>query len=160
VGDLGVSSRELVDRVWHEVARREALVAEPIDHKPFRPAPLEHDPERHYINARWKLDTAPAPLGGVGALASVKARMKRRAGLFVVAVLDRYFSDESEFLAHLVRYQNNVADAHDQLALEVASLDHAMRVESHALKQRMAIVLEAVEELQRAPRHEAGSAST
>jgi hypothetical protein len=158
LGDLGVNSRDLVDRVWHEVALREALAAEPIEQKPFRPIELNHDIERHYINGHCILDTSPADLGSVGPLASIKAQVKRRAALFIVAVLKRYFSDEQEFLAHLVRYQNNIAEAHDQLAQEIAALDHVVRVESRALKQRMAILHEAVQELERAPRHESQSA--
>lgn len=148
MGDLGIDSRDLVERVWHEVALRETLAAEPFEHKePFRSVELNHDAERHYINAHCILASTPSEVASFGPLAQGKARLKRRAGHFIVAVLERYFADEREFLAHLVRFQNNVADAHDELGREIAALEHLVRVESLALKQRIAILNETLEEL-------------
>ena len=47
-----------------------------------------------------------------------------------------------------MRFQNNVAESHDVLAREIAALDHMLRTESQALKQRVALLHEALEDRQ------------
>jgi hypothetical protein len=145
VGESGVNSREMVERIWHEVALREALAAEPLDDKRPPRVELHHDMERHYLNAHCMLDHTPSDLSSAGRFPQLKSRLKRRAAHFVVGVLNRYFTDEQEFLAHLVRFQNNLAERHDELGREVEALHHMLRVESQALKQRIALLNEAVE---------------
>ena len=79
-----VSARDLVNKVWDEVAAERAL----------RPAPtagladydrLVEDAERHYVNSRYVLDRAPLD-GDGGRPGWVKAKLRARAGRFVVAV--------------------------------------------------------------------------
>ena len=153
MGESGINSREMVERIWHEVALRETLAAEPLDQSPPRFVELHHDMERHYLNARCVLDTRPSEVPAAPPLSRFKAHLKRRAGNFIVATLHRYFAEEQEFMAHLVRFQNNVAESHDQLARELAALHYTLRVESIALKQRIALLDEALGE---GPRGDAG----
>lgn len=146
MGEPGVVSRELVEKIWSEVAAEEAIGSEP----PLGALPeferMVHDEERRYLNARCLLDKAPAELASAGRLRTVKGRLKRRAGQFVVAVLERYFADEEEFIAHLVRLQNKLTLHQDRLAEEIRILHHALQVESRRLRDRSAMLHRALEE--------------
>jgi hypothetical protein len=145
MADTFVSSRELVEEIWRRVAigrdaRLESKLREP---PPFRP--LNHDFERHYINAHWVIDREAADVPAAPPLAALKRRAKRRAATFMMAVLQRYFDSEEDFLAHLVRFQNNVADGHDQLVQEVTTFHQASRAEFERLRERMALLQDTLE---------------
>lgn len=129
-----VSARDLVQQVWDEVAAEQAL----------RPRPdaclgdydrLVENNERHYVNSRYVLDRKPAvlddrPVGPAGA----KQKARARAARFVIAVLGRYFDDEQEFLAHLVRLQNTMTVHVDRLSAEVRQLEALLQAESDRLR--------------------------
>lgn len=135
MADLGVNSRELVEQIWSEVADEQSIKLETMLRNPPEFEQLIHDEERRYINARCQLATTPADLPPAGSLKALKGRLKRRAGHFVVAVLGRYFADEHEFMAHLVRLQNKLTVDHDRMAHELRNLHHALRVESERLRK-------------------------
>jgi hypothetical protein len=107
---------------------------------------LVHDEERHYINSHWELDTTPADLPRVGRLGGVKARFKKRAAVFVVTVLERYFTEERHLIAHMVRFQNNIAMSHDRLAEELRQLHQQVPADARRLWQRDALLFEVLEE--------------
>ena len=127
-----LSARDLVSEIWDEVAADRAL----------RPLPtaqladydrLMDDTERHYINSRYVLNRAPLeddPRFRGGA----KGKLRARTARFVVAVLGRYFDSEQDFLAHLVRLQNTMADRIDRLSEEVRQLEAALQAESERLR--------------------------
>lgn len=146
MGEPGVVSRELVEKIWSEVAAEDAIGKESL----LDPLPeferLVHDGERRYLNARCVFDTTPAQVEPAGRLRTLKGRLKRRAGHFVVAVLERYFADEQEFIAHLVRLQNKVTVHQDRLAEEVLALHHALRIESRRLRDRSTLLHRALED--------------
>jgi len=150
VADTFVSSREVVEEVWrHVAAKRDLRAASEI--RGFPPLPqLNHDTERHLINARCVLDRGPGELPSGKPLARVKKVVKRRAAAFTMAVLQRYFDDEQEFIAHLVRFQNNVADAHDQLAREVAALHRGTLLECERLMSKLEALEETVQRIRAA----------
>lgn len=127
-----ISARDLVNKVWDEVAAERAL----------RPAPtagladydrLVEDAERHYVNSRYVLDRAPLN-GDGGRPGRVKAKLRARAARFVVAVLGGYFDDEQEFLAHLVRLQNTITVHVDRLSEEIRQLEVLLQAESDRLR--------------------------
>ena len=145
MADTFVSSRELVEEIWRRVAigrdaRLDSTLREP---PPFRQ--LNHDFERHYINAHCLLDRQPAEVPSARPLAALKQRAKRRAAAFTMAVLERYLASEEDFLAHLVRFQNNVAEGHDQLAQEVTAFHQASRVELGRIREQMALLQDTLE---------------
>jgi hypothetical protein len=163
LGEATYRSRDLVEQIWHDVAVEAELATEPIAAAPPDFALLIHDEERQWINAHCELDTSPADLPQVGRLGSLKAGFKHRAATFVVAVLRRYFVEERELLAHMVRFQNNVATRHDELAAEVKRLHQQLPAELRRLWQRDALLFELlasrvaeledeVEDLKKAPR--------
>lgn len=72
----------------------------------------------------------------------MKAGLKKRAATFVVTVLKRYFLEERDLLAHMVRFQNNVATGHDHLADELKRLHRQVQGELRRLWQRDALLFE------------------
>jgi len=150
MADAFVSSRTLVEDIWRRVAQdRDARLESHI-----RPLPelasLNHDMERHFINARCVLDRAPAEVPCAQPLSGLKAKLKKRAAFFTMAVMQRYFADEEVFIAHLVRFQNNIADAHDELAREVNKLHEGVRLEAERLGARIVLLEEALRAQERA----------
>jgi hypothetical protein len=146
LGEATYRSRDLVERIWHEVAVEAELAAEPVAGPPPEFSFLIHDEERHYINSHWELDTSPADLPRVGRLGGVKARFKKRAAVFVVTVLERYLTEEKHLIAHMVRFQNNVAINHDRLAEELRQLHQQVPSEARRLWQRDAMLYEILNE--------------
>jgi hypothetical protein len=146
MADTFVSSRELVEEIWRRVATgRDARLESPLREPPsFRQ--LNHDFERHYINAHCLLDRQASEVPSVRPLATLKQRAKRRAAAFTMAVLERYFNSEEDFLSHLIRFQNNIAEGHDQLAHEVTSFHQASRAEFERLRERIALLQDSLEQ--------------
>jgi hypothetical protein len=146
----GVSTRELVDRIWAEVAAEQASRFETS----LEPLPtfdlLLHDEERRYINAHWAFTRTPAEVPSSGTMRSLKRRAKARAGHFVVKVLERYFDEDQEFRAHLVRLQNTLTVEHDRLSVEVRDVREALRSEVDRLWQAYAAMHSAIEDRVRA----------
>jgi hypothetical protein len=143
-----VSSREMVEEIWRRVAaRRDLRAISQIQALPNLPQ-LNHDPERHLINAQWNLDRRITHVPPAKPFARTKGVLKRRAAAFTVAVLERYFDDERTFFASLVRFQNNVAEAHDQLAKEMAALHCGTLSEFERLMSKLESLEETVELLQ------------
>lgn len=146
MGEATYRSRDLVERIWHELAVEGELATEPIATRAPEFPHLIHDQERQYINAHCEVDTSPPELPLVGRLGPIKARFKKRAAVFVVTVLDRYFTEERHLIAHMVRFQNNVATSYDQLASEVRELHQRVPAEARRLWQRDAMLYEILEE--------------
>lgn len=107
---------------------------------------LINDEERRYINAHTHFDTTPAQLPAGGQLKPLKKSLKFRGGTFIVGVLGRYFADEHEFIAHLVRLQNKLTANHDRLGNEIRALHLALQVESERLRQANAVLHDRLEE--------------
>jgi hypothetical protein len=127
-----VSARDLVNKVWEEVAAEQSL----------RPPPmadlgdydrLVEDAERRYVNSHYALDRAPLDCHA-GRPGRVKTKLRARVARFVVAVLGGYFDDEQEFLAHLVRLQNTITVEVDRLSEEVRKLEALLQAESERLR--------------------------
>ncbi len=135
-----VNSREVVEQIWSDVATEHVLDLTSA----LGPAPefeqLVLDEERRFLNAHAVLTTEPADLPAAGRLPAVKGRAKARGGQFVVNVLNRYFTSEHEFLAHLVRLLNKMTVAHDEMAKEIRALHEALRAESDRLRQANAVL--------------------
>jgi hypothetical protein len=136
----------LVEEIWRKVAADEVLDIEGEVGEAPHFEPLIHDEERRYLNAHCEFDTAPASVPAAGPAPGMKRRMKARAGHFVIAVLERYFADEKQFLAHLVRLQNKLTVNHDRLAEEVGRLHRAFRRDSERQRQRSAVLHSRLEE--------------
>ena len=130
-----VSARELTEQVWEEVAAERALRASPDAGLPDYDRLVEDD-ERHYVNSRYVLDRRPVDgAGGAGrGLGRSKRRLRARTARFVVHTLGRYFEDEQEFFAHLVRLQNTITVQVDRLSGEVRLLETLVRDESDRLR--------------------------
>jgi hypothetical protein len=150
VTEPGVSTRELVDRIWAEVAAEQASRFETS----LEPLPafdlLLHDEERRYINAHCVFKRAPSEVPSSGMMRSVKKRAKARAGHFVMKVLERYFDEEQEFRAHMVRLQNTLTVEHDRLSAEVRELHEVLRGEVDRLWQAYAAMHAGMEDRVRA----------
>ena len=150
MADTFISSREVVEEIWrHVAAKRELRASSEIRGFPALPQ-LNDDMERHLINARCVLDRGPGEPPLAPPFAKIKRIVKRRAAAFTMAVLQRYFDDEQEFLAHLVRYQNNVADAHDQLVREVSALHRGTLLECERLMSKLEALEETVQRIRMA----------
>lgn len=146
MGEAAIGSRDVVEQIWRRVALRDSLAAEPrIEPAPEFPV-LEHDPERHFVNRHCILDRSPHHVPAAGRLAKLKAPLKRRVATFVVGALERYFDTEEVFLAHLVRYQNNVAESHDRLARSVTNLHRQFGEEMVTLRHHMLVLQATIEE--------------
>lgn len=130
----------MVEQIWSDVATEHVLDLT----SPLGPAPefvqLVLDDERRYLNANAALPTEPPPLPAGGRRPTAKSRAKARGSRFVVNVLDRYFSAEHEFIAHLVRLLNKITVHHDKMADEIRTLHEAVRTESDRLRQANAVL--------------------
>lgn len=127
-----LSARDLVNKVWDEVAAGRALHLPPTADLGDYDRLVE-DGERHYVNSRYVLDRTP--FGGKDAgPGRVKGKLRRRAAHFVVGSLGSYFDDEQEFLAHLVRLQNTITRHIDRLSEEVRRLETMLQAEAVALR--------------------------
>ena len=150
MAEPGVSTRELVDRIWAEVAAEQAIRFETS----LEPLPafdlLLYDEERRYINAHWAFARTPSEVTSSGAMRTLKKVAKARAGHFVMKVLERYFDEDQEFRAHLVRLQNTLTVEHDRLSLEVRDVHEALRAEVDRLWQASAAMHAALEDRVRA----------
>lgn len=130
-----ISARDLVQQVWDEVAAEQALRPRPDAHLGDYERLVENS-ERHYVNSRYVLDRAPADLQGPANASpgGAKRKARARAAQFVVGVLRRYFEDEQEFLAHLVRLQNAMTVHIDRLSGEIRQLEALLQAESDRLR--------------------------
>lgn len=107
--------------------------------------PLVLDEERRYLNAHAVLTNEPTPLTGGGRMPALKGKAKDRAGRFVVNVLSRYFAEEHEFRAHLVRLLNKATLRHDEMGVEIRALHNAVRTDSDRLRQTNAVLHQRLE---------------
>jgi hypothetical protein len=150
LAEPGVSTRELVDRIWAEVAAEQASQLETS----LEPLPafdqLLHDEERRYINAHCVFSRTPSDVTTGGGMRTLKRRTKARAGHFVMKVLERYFDEDQEFRAHLVRLLNTLTVEHDRLSAEVRETHEALRCEVDRLRQAYAAMHSAMEDRVRA----------
>jgi hypothetical protein len=145
VADARVNSREVVDQIWSNVATEQVLeLTSGLGSAPEFDQ-LVLDEERRYLNAHVVLTNEPASLAGGGRLPTVKGKAKERAGRFIVNVLGRYFADEHEFNAHLVRLLNKITVHHDEMGAEIRALHDAVRADSDRLRQANAVLHQRLE---------------
>lgn len=140
-----ISARELTRQLWEEVAAERALRTNP--HAGLGDYDrLINDSERHYLNSRYVLRRSPRGSEGGERWLRVNGALRLRAAQFVLRVLERYFDDEQEFLAHLVRLQNTVTANIDRLSAEVRQLESLLQAESERLGAADAILHARLEE--------------
>jgi hypothetical protein len=132
-----VDARELVARLAR-TARRDDDAGPVLRLEPFPVrSHVRHLEELASLNRRWVFDTAPPAAPGSG----LRARFKAFVARLVLSALERYFLDERDFLANLVRLENESAERADLLLDEVRSLERAVR--DLAESTRAALVSEA-----------------
>jgi hypothetical protein len=118
---------------------------------------LQHLWELRYLNHHWDFEL-PDP--SEVAKPTVKGRAKAILARFVVHFLAKYFSDQREFYAHVVRVSNAMARSHDALAQDIVTLAQTLRDEVQRLSDRDAMLHALVEErLERLERIVAGGAA-
>ena len=122
---------DLVERLWREAAVRDDDTSWLDEFKDVER--LEHSSELRELNRTWPLEV-PTSLPRLGP--AWKHRAKDRVARVVLSLLDRYFSHEREFLAHVTRFDNQVAAAHDELADQVRSLAEELAATSRRLRDR------------------------
>lgn len=146
VAETSVNTRELVEKIRTQVAAERAVRAGAS----LGPLPafdlLVHDAERRYLNEHWVFDRAPTRVGSGGRLRGFKGQAKARAGQFVLGVLDRYFDQDQEFRAHLVRLQNRLTEEQDRARAELREVYEALTLELDRLQQAYEAVHTALEE--------------
>ncbi|MDQ3756384.1 MAG: hypothetical protein M3394_00820 [Actinomycetota bacterium] len=104
---------------------------------------LQHLWELRHLNHHWDFDAPdPGQFGGP----TVKGRAKGAIGRFVVHLFAKYFDDQREFYAHVVRVANALARSHDALADDLATLTRMLRDETQRLADRDAMFHALVEE--------------
>ena len=139
-----MDNRELVERLWDDARKRDAVEASALPSL----APHEeilHSEALRILNARWDV-TLPATPPSVGAMQPLKRRVKAAVAAIVRSMLDDYVSHEREFRAELVRTINALAVATDRLASEIRTVAEGGRVESERLVERMNLLHELIEE--------------
>jgi hypothetical protein len=146
MAEFVVNTRELVERLWAEAAAESALQEGfSLDALPDFER-LTHHEERRYLNAHCVFDRSPSLGGRGGLLAGFKERAKARGGRFVMHVLQRYFDQDQEFRAHLVRLQNTLTDEHDRARMEVRQVHESFRAETARMWQACAAMHRALED--------------
>lgn len=135
MGSSPLSSRELVERLWNDVRRREEVATKTT--VPFLPVheQLIHDPALRYVNIHWAVPF-PDPAGATGG-SLLKRRARQRLARFALALFANYFEDERRFNSNAVQFSNSLASAHDRLATEVRQLADAIRTESQRLTDEL-----------------------
>ena len=76
---------------------------------------LREHPDLDYLNRCWRFHTAPLPTSP-GPFQRLRGWIHAKISGIVVSVLTRYFRQERDFLANLVRVQNEMARRLDDLA--------------------------------------------
>lgn len=152
MGAPTLDARDLVERLWQQTQARRQAIASTLNGLEDVEA-LTHSDELRYLNARWRLDV-PSGLPRVGP--AWKHRAKERVAQLVLHLLDRYFTDERDFLAHVVRFQNKVAVAHDELVDQLRELIDQLRDESRRLAERDELLHRLLEERVEQLEHEVG----
>jgi|GEM_PF-4444123 len=130
-----VSARELTQRIWDEVAGERALHPAASASLP-ECSRLVEDSERHYVNNRYVLDRSPVgeDRSRWRPLHRAKRKLRAKAARFVLHALARYFEDEQEFLAHLVRLQNTITVHVDRVSAEIREVEALVLAESDRLR--------------------------
>jgi len=121
---------ELVARVWEEAAARAASIEPLTPDEATAPEALALDGQLAYLNQHWAFATSPATP------ASSRARRTRERVARLLAFPSRYFAEEREFLAHTVRFANEVARRTDDLAAADTRLRRDLRAEARRLADR------------------------
>lgn len=133
MGTSGVDARELVERLWRDVKRRQetdsliTLSTLPTSEKLMESGTLRA------LNTMWDI---PLPAALPADRRSAKARAKHRLATFVVALLTPYFEEERNFRARTVQMMNTLAGNEDALAEELRNLADALQTESRRLAER------------------------
>jgi len=130
VGQVVLNARELVGRLWAETEARKVLE----DTVPSLPdaGSLQHGHILRHLNANWQFDLAPFVGGSTG----IRRRVKQRVARTVVSFLQEYFQEERDFMAHLVRLQNELAARSDESAAEVRQVVQSLRAVVTMLSER------------------------
>jgi hypothetical protein len=125
-----VASRELVEQLWEDVRRREAVLAA----LPEVAAPeLSFSVYLRYLNLHWRHEPLADPFAGSR---SPKHRVARRLVKLIDHVLAPFFARDEDFRAHVVRVSNATAEAHDELLREVRLLRVAIEERTMRMSER------------------------
>ena len=144
--EFGVTAREVVERLWNDVATEQAGRSEPsLERLPDVPV-LADDQERWYLNHHWAVARVPSRFETSGAPRGIKRRVKARAAQFVMRVLEAHFEEEQEFRVHLVRLQNTLTVELDRLSSEVREVHEALSRELERLRQAQAAMHASLED--------------
>jgi hypothetical protein len=126
-----VGSRELVERLWEDVRRREALLSS----LPEVSAPeLSFSIALRYLNLNWERRVIDLPFAGSRKL---RHRVARRFVRLMTFVLEPVLAQDEHFRAHQVRVANEAAEAHDQLLREVRLLRAALEDRAARITERI-----------------------
>lgn len=130
MGQVVLNARELVGRLWAETEARKVVE----DTVPALPGAvsLQHGHILRHLNAKWQFDISPFTGNATG----LRRRLKVRLGRTVVSLLQGYLEEERDFLAHLVRLQNELAVRTDEAAEEVRQVVQALRASVTMLSER------------------------
>lgn len=126
-----MASRELVERLWADVRRREEALAEL---PPITAPELGFSLYLRHVNHNWRVGELTDPFAGSQ---SFKHRVASRLARLVIHVLAPYLQRDEEFRAHMVRVANDAAEAHDTLLREVRALRAAIEDRTVRLSERI-----------------------
>lgn len=139
--DIVSHARHGAERARTAIRDAEIPVLDPVDR-------MQDDPDLAYLNRHWQLATATPVVAG-GPFVRVRRWLKAQASGVVESVLARYFQEERDLLANVVRVQNELARRIDALAQEVRVLDGATYRFSAAFREACADLRERDEVLRR-----------
>lgn len=147
MGERRVSASDLVD--W---LRRE-MTAPSEPPAPQLPSvrsvdPLQLGTELAYLNHHWVLETGAAPSRRtpIGVLRRLAKRIAHRT---FTSALSRYFLDEREFLANLVRLLNDLTKRVDELGAEIRLMSGGLQEVFRVSQEADSRMKDAVERRQR-----------
>jgi hypothetical protein len=107
-------------------------------------APIGPSAALRYLNLHWRDRTIRTR--DATSSTSVKQRAAQRLARFVIDMLGPYLQEEMDFRAHLVRVQNEIAVAHDELTASTAELRDAMEMTSVRLLEHAQLLHRSLED--------------
>lgn len=143
MGNTSVDAETLVNQLWEDARAKEAAQSSLDAVQVGGGERLQHLWELRYLNHHWDFELPdPAQFGGPTAKGRAKAAIAR----FIAHFLAKYFADQREFYAHVVRVDNALAQRYDAQADDIVRLVQALRDESRRLSDRDAMLHSLLEE--------------
>jgi len=142
MADADINAQQFVREVW-ERAEGELLSPHPVvPNLPEYESP-EHDGDLRYLNSHWSIDPAPE---GFRSNNPMKDKAKDRVAGTVLSVLHRYFAQERDYFAHVVRFSNRMAEWGGRMAREIRVVQQSLHDESRRLIERQDVLHRRAEE--------------